>query len=384
MSTQAIPEVAIIGAGPAGLTAARILQMHGIAVRVFEADVSTDARDQGGTLDLHADSGQVALDRAGLLGVFRLQARHEDQELKVLDYKTANLLIDDRPDKQTGGRPEIDRKALRDLLLSSLETGTVTWATKLKDVISDSGGRHLLRFADQTIGPFDLVIGADGAWSKVRLALSSVKPAYTGITFIEFWIDDADQRHPDLARLVGHGTIMAIHESKGIVAQRNAHGHLRVYAVLHAAEDWLAASQIDASEPHLLKRSLKTLLPELAPSLAALIDESRDVAFVRPIVALPTDFRWTHKPGLTLIGDAAHVMPPVGLGVNLAMFDAAELATKLKFGEEWDQDLQAFETAMQDRANAHAREAQEGFLEMYGRDAPRAILEHLQQRRNDQ
>ena len=53
--------IAIVGAGPAGLTLARLLQMKGGTVKVFELDASATARDQGGELDLHEDSGQVAI-----------------------------------------------------------------------------------------------------------------------------------------------------------------------------------------------------------------------------------------------------------------------------------------------------------------------------------
>jgi hypothetical protein len=183
----------IVGAGPAGLALARILQMHGCAVRVFEAYTSTRVRDQGGTLDLHEDTGQRALQMAGLTEAFRAHARFDDQESRLIDTATAEVLFEEIPAPGEDNRPEIDRKALRDLLLAALDPDTVTWGAKLQDVITEAYGRHRLRCSDWTSEPFDLVIGADGAWSKVRAALSPVTPVYTGITFVELWIDDVDR-----------------------------------------------------------------------------------------------------------------------------------------------------------------------------------------------
>jgi 2-polyprenyl-6-methoxyphenol hydroxylase-like FAD-dependent oxidoreductase len=155
--------IAVVGAGPAGLTAARVLQTNGIDVTVFETDASTGARDQGGTLDLHMDTGQKALDMAGLLDAFRAQARHDDQETRLLDYATAEILFEEIPGPGEGDRPEIDRKALRDLLLAGLTPETVKWGAKFSEVVAEPDGRHRLRLADDLSESFDLVIGADGA-----------------------------------------------------------------------------------------------------------------------------------------------------------------------------------------------------------------------------
>ena len=59
--------VAIIGAGPVGLTMAKLLQQNGTDVTVYERDTDPQARIWGGTLDLHKSSGQEAMKMAGLL-----------------------------------------------------------------------------------------------------------------------------------------------------------------------------------------------------------------------------------------------------------------------------------------------------------------------------
>ncbi len=373
--------VAIIGAGPGGLTAARVLQMKGIAVRVFEADASTNARDQGGTLDLHLDTGQYALERAELIEPFRAIARYEDQETRVLDFATAGPLFEEIPEPGEGDRPEIDRKVLRDLLLNSLDTDTVVWGAKLRELISEADGRHRLRLGDEATEPYDLVIGADGAWSKVRAALTDAKPVYTGVTFIELWLDDVDQSHPEIARMIGHGTMFALHGGQGLVAQRNGNGHLRIYACLHSKDGCAAEQGLNPAEPIALRRKLVQLFSGWSPRLLALIEQGLDVAFVRPIVAMPADFGWKHVPGLTLVGDAAHVMPPVGLGVNLAMLDAVELAYQLSEQQNWDEATARFETKMMRRAAHEAEAAAKAFADMFGVDGHRTALEHMHARR---
>jgi len=360
------PSIAIVGAGPAGLTAARILQRHGWRAAVFEADASPDARDQGGTLDLHADAGQRALARAGLLDAFLACARHEDQDTLVLDHRTAATLAAERPAPGEGRRPEIDRKVLRDLLLDALAPDTVRWGHRLRDIGLDPDGRRRLHFDGQPSQAFDLVVGADGAWSRVRRALTGVQPDDTGIVFVELRIDDVDTQHPRLARLVGRGTMFALHGGQGLIAQRNGGGQLRIYAALPAA------APAGITRAWLLER-----FTGWAPALLALVTQADAIAAVRPIVALPPGTGWPSAMGLTLVGDAAHVMPPVGVGVNLAMLDAADLAEALVAAPDWRRAVQDFERAMLARAGAVAEEARLGFAAMFGPDAPRALLEHM-------
>jgi len=200
--------VTIIGAGLGGLTLARVLHVHGIRATVYEGEASPAARAQGGMLDIHQYNGQLALKAAGLFEEFRGLIHPGGEATRVLD-KTGAVLLDD-PDDGSGGRPEVPRGELRRILLESLPAGTA--ARSLGD------GRHEVTFADGSSVTTSLLVGADGAWSRVRPLLSGVKPEYVGTSFIETYLYDADARHPAAARAVGAGGMMALAPGKGIQA----------------------------------------------------------------------------------------------------------------------------------------------------------------------
>lgn len=370
--------IAIIGAGPAGLTAANVLQRHGWHADVFEADAAVGARDQGGSLDLHPGEGQLALQKAGLLDAFMAIARHEDQEQRLADHATGELLREKIPEPGAGDRPEIDRLVLRELLLRPLASGSVRWGHRLQAVVARPDGRYDLRCQSGLAGPYDLVVGADGAWSKVRAALTPVQPAYTGVTFIELWLADVDRRHPELAQRVGHGTLFSLHGGAGIVAQRNGNATLRVYAAVRTRAE--ESDRPDLTLANISREALLSRFTGWAPALLALIAQADRVAAVRPIVALPPGARWAHCAGLTLVGDAAHVMPPLGVGVNLAMLDAAQLAEALVGSTDWRSAQRRYEDIMLDRAAAIATQCAAAFEEMFDGEGGRAMQEQMDAR----
>src|SRR5580698_1954855 len=199
--------ITIIGAGLGGLTLARVLHVHGIAATVYEAEASPDARAQGGLLDIHEYNGQLALKSAGLYEEFLGLILAEAEAQSILD-KNANVLLY-QPDKGNGGRPEVPRGDLRRILLVSLPAGTVRWGHKTTAVSPLGNGRHEVTFANGSAVTTDVLVGADGAWSKVRPLLSDTKPAYAGTAFIETFVFDCETRHKASAQAVGTGTMMA-------------------------------------------------------------------------------------------------------------------------------------------------------------------------------
>ena len=222
--------VTIIGAGLGGLTLARVLHVHGIPATVYEAEATANARAQGGMLDIHEHNGQLALKAARLFDKFLEIIHSGGQQGRALD-KDGNVLFD-HPDDGTGGRPEVPRGELRRILLESLPADTVQWGHKLKVAASLGDGRHELTFADGSTVTTELLVGADGAWSKVRPLLSEAKPAYAGITYVEMYLYDCDNRHKASAQAVGGGMLFAMASGKGIMAHREPNGVLHTYVGL--------------------------------------------------------------------------------------------------------------------------------------------------------
>ncbi|MDQ0085722.1 2-polyprenyl-6-methoxyphenol hydroxylase-like FAD-dependent oxidoreductase [Variovorax boronicumulans] len=374
------PRIAIVGAGPGGLTLARILHLSGIHATVFEREEGPLARPQGGTLDLHEDSGLLAVQRAGLDSEFQRIARYDDQGSRLLD-KTGRVLFEE-PDASAGNRPEVDRTALRDMLLASLPAGCVQWGRALSDMRLQEGGRWNLSFTGGSeAGPFDLVVGADGAWSRVRPLLSPYKPQYSGLTFIEFGIDDVDRSHPAIAQLVGRGKLDVQGDGKAIIVQRNGNAHIRGYAIFRVPADW-AAKRFDFSSPAAVRSALLAEFAGYADAVTDLFRVSNDQFVPRLIHALPVGHCWAPRRGLTLLGDAAHVMSPFGgEGVNAAMRDAAELAAQLAGQEDWAAAVATYEMEMFERVIEAAEGSAEAAAVQMSHIGEALTLAHLQEHR---
>ncbi|MCX5441601.1 NAD(P)/FAD-dependent oxidoreductase [Streptomyces sp. NBC_00063] len=363
------PRIAVIGSGPAGLTLARVLHRHGHPVTVLERDPSRDARPPGGTLDLHEGLGQLALEKAGLLAEFRALSRPEGQAMRILDTD-GTVLRDWPPRPDDRANPEIDRGQLRDLLLGPVD---VQWGRDVTEVVPESPDGVLVHFADGQTETFDLVIGADGAWSRVRPAVSSTTPQYTGVTSVETSLDDVDTRHPDLARLVGDGSVAVYGVNRALVAQRNSGGHVKVYAQFRVPLD--QNTNLDPADVEAVRSSLLALFDGWAAPVLDLLRHG--TAFVRrPLYVLPVSHTWTHVSGVTLLGDAAHLMPPLGAGANLAMLEGAELAESIAAAPgpaDLDEAVRAFEEQMWARAGRWANITAAGLERLVSPDPSEAL-----------
>ncbi|KAJ3538537.1 hypothetical protein NM208_g5868 [Fusarium decemcellulare] len=351
------PLIAIIGGGPSGLTLARLLECNNIDYVVYERNVSSDSPNgqQGGSLDIHGATGQEALRRGGLSEEFEKLARRDATVAQVADM-TGKHLVDFGEGRDA---PEIDRVQLRGILLDSIPAKKVQWNKTVQKVERVIDGNVIIFFTDgSSASGFRLVVGADGAWSKVRHLLTPAKPQYSGKSYVEGKISPNNPLYAKLKAKVGHGSLLAFGPRKNLAAQQMSDGSYRIYLGITVAEDFfvnananvdLAADEGAQARQFFLSRS--DYYADWASELKDIIDNCEGGFRNWPLYNLPPgSLSWEHAPQVTLIGDAAHLSTPfVGEGVNCSMYDSLVLADKIiEFGsgsgldravEEYEKDM---------------------------------------------
>lgn len=329
--------IAIIGGGPGGLTLARLLQLRGANVKVYERDENRHIRLQGATLDLHFESGLKAIEAAGLLDAFKENYRPDNDKYRVVD-QNGIIFHDDHQKESTGDfgdkwfRPEIDRGPLRDILLDSLEPETVFWDSHIVSVENIENMWQIV-FQNGNIANADIVIGADGANSKIRPFLTPIKPVYSGVTYLVGNIENSEKNTPQINDLLKGGKISAMADSKTLFLSAKGDGSLDFYIGWKTDENWAAKSGIDFKNV----KQVQTWFNEEFKNWSAIWQElfkENETSFVpRPLYGMPSDQYWKSQSNITLLGDAAHLLPPNGEGVNAAMLDALELSENLTNGK---------------------------------------------------
>ncbi len=327
--------IAIIGGGPGGLTLARLLQMNGVDVKVYERDVNKDARVQGATLDLHEDSGLKAIRAAGLMDAFKENYRPGADKMRITD-KHASILFDQHADQvseETFGdeyfRPEIDRGPLRKILLESLQPDTVFWDSHFK-TMAEVGDSWKIEFNNGSFALADIVVAADGANSKVRPFITPLRPFYSGITIVEGAVYNAEEQTPDIYKLVNGGKVFAFGDEKSLILSSKGDGSITFYTGSKTEEVWYKESNIDFNNKSHVKDWFLKEFDGWNSIWLDLIKKAEPHFIPRPQYCMPLNQSWPSHPNLTMLGDAAHVMPPyAGEGVNMAMLDALELTNCL-------------------------------------------------------
>ncbi|KAH8678147.1 tetracycline resistance protein from transposon [Xylariales sp. PMI_506] len=321
------PKIAIIGAGPVGCTLARILHVNGVATTVFESDSSPNYRSQGGSLDLHPKTGIAALKDAQLFDDFKRLARYEGDYYLMSDKHLKPLLTWGPSPGGNQERPEIDRGDLRQMLAESLPEGTIQWGKRLERV--DDPGTLVFKDGTTALG-FDLIVGAEGAWSKVRNILTDIKPYFSGITHTLLEIREPAKTAPELKKLVRGGNVFAHSEGIQLSIQYMGDESLYISYDKVGPEDWVQTCGYDANDLEQRRAAILEDLTDWDPRLTEAVEKADGQCQSKSLYMLPIGFRWDHKPGVTIIGDAAHLMTPfAGEGVNVGMADARGLAAAI-------------------------------------------------------
>jgi 2-polyprenyl-6-methoxyphenol hydroxylase-like FAD-dependent oxidoreductase len=350
-------------------------------------------------LDLHEESGLAAIQACGLYDEFLPLAGECAQATHVSD-ETGKLTWADEGDLEY--RPEVSRNALSSLLSRHLPDSAIRWGWKLVGASTDDNtGITTLDFGQHGSITADLVVGADGAWSRVRsllLPTAQAKPDYANTQALTITMTGINTKRPDLVPYAGLGTMFILGSGHGIFGHRGALDSERLYVMLYTEqEDFPAASGFSKMRSTEVSDALFRgggLLSSWSGDAAELIkaccqdeDERRNggLADIKPLYHLPIGHSWENRPGVTAIGDASHlILPFAGEGVNLAMWDSLDLSTVI--GDAWDNDsikfkanlkepLAAFEKMMAERAKHMAEETANNTRILFGENAAQAMAD---------
>lgn len=338
-------KIVIIGGGPVGLTTARILQINGADVTVYERDINAQARTSGGTLDIHSDSGQYAIQKAGLMEEFRKYARPTGEKMADID---GNITSDEMPDESNAfSRPEIDRNDLRKIMLDNLEENTVVWDSQLIN-IEKTEDQYFLEFKNGKTAAADFVIVANGGRSNARKFVSDQEPKLSGTYIIQGEIKNPDQDYPEFKPKYGNGNVMAMGEQKMFYTHTMRDGSVHFGVSFKADENWILNNEIDFENDQSVISFLNETFKNWGEDYKKFFKASTEFSGL-PLRLFSLEESWKEHSNITLVGDAAHLMPPfAGEGVNMGLFDAYHLTKNLTDGkfETIDEAIADYEKTM--------------------------------------
>lgn len=349
-------KVAIIGGGPVGLTMAKLLQQNKIDITVYERDIDPQARIWGGTLDLHKSSGQEAMKKAGLLQTYYNLAL--PMGINFAD-EYGNILSTRNPTPESQfDNPEINRNALRKMLLDSLKSETVIWDRKLTG-LEEQNGKWILDFENKPSSTADFVIIANGGTSKSRKFVSESEVEETGTFIIQGDIHQPETNCSEFFQLCNGNRLMTAYQGNLLVANPFNNGALSYGVIFRKPEEWNNGNGLNFQNTDSIIEFLLNRFSNWSEEYKQLI--SSTTFFVGlPIRKFPLDKPWkSNRPlPITLIGDTAHLMPPfAGQGVNIGLMDTLILSNNLTDGK-----FETIQTAIDDyeqKMFVYATEAQE-------------------------
>ncbi|MBB3658581.1 salicylate hydroxylase [Rhizobium sp. BK650] len=310
-----VEHAAIIGAGIAGLTAALALARRGISSDIFEqAPVLAEV---GAGLQISPNASHV-LAELGLLD--RLTSVWlEPQSIRLISGSSLRELAAVPAGnfaRNRWGAPYgvLHRKTLQKTLLDAV-TDNPLCALHL--------GTHFESNLAQCRRPAEVIIGADGVWSKLRQAIAGAHaPHFSGNVAFRFTIPKAEAPgfldRTSVSALLGSSAHMVCYPLK----ETGGFNMVAITAGNIAAQAW--QGQPTPVQQELLQSRFR----HWHPSISGLLRGRNDITFWPLFEAIPG--RWQDGDKTVLIGDAAHAMMPFAAqGAAMAIEDAFELAAFL-------------------------------------------------------
>ncbi|HXB12122.1 MAG TPA: NAD(P)/FAD-dependent oxidoreductase, partial [Bacteroidia bacterium] len=312
-----------------------------------------------------------------LIEEFKANYRPGAEKLSIIDKK-AKILVDEHTQKKDEiARLEIDRGPLQNILLNSLKQDTVVWDSQLVS-ISAHNDSWKLEFKNGSSVIADIVIGADGANSKIRPYVTPIKSFYTGVTAIEGIVYNSETKSPNMHALLKGGKIFAMGDERSLILSSKGDGSLVFYPSFKAEENWHKECGINFNDKAEVLAWFKKEYTGWDRVWQELF-ENADSHFVpRPLYSMPFDQTWEALPNLTIIGDAAHLMSPfAGEGVNMAMLDALELGKNLTVQNFLDIQtaIASYEKQMRERASNAAKDSLDSQTVMHSENAKSFLVE---------
>lgn len=349
-------DIAIVGAGLGGLTAAALLQRRGHRVRVFEQ--AAQVGEVGAGIQISANAMKV-LDAIGLRAQLEpLAVRPLAFEFRRFDSgELLHRLPLGQAHEERHGAPyfQLHRADLHAALLRAVQShdAQALQAGSRVDAVDDGPAGARLRLGSGLVVETQLVVGADGIHSVVRRqVLGEDRPQFTGQVAWRCIVPT--ERIPPALRTDIVSTVWCGPQNHAVTYYLRQGQLLNFVGCVERGweeESWTARhpwSELDAD------------YQGWHPMVRAVIDRvDRDQCFRWALNNRSVSTRWSGR-SVTLLGDAVHAtLPYMAQGAAMAIEDAAVLARALELEGPLDQRLQHYERHRAPRTARVVRESTE-------------------------